>query len=283
MAKTILFLMASLVPISFGFCASLPDDPRTLPAMIITDAGTGSGCFAHLSNSVYLVTVKHVLFAPAEGTNAPLLLSPSAIIKTHSLAGTTNITERTLVLGLSQLMAAGEIRYSTNRDIAVVRVEDCDPTNFNRVKFLPGVAWLSHETGLHIFDAELICPISEVDIGAEVFMFGYPTSLTAQLAGLFDPTEPLLRKGIVAGINLPKKVIIIDCPAYFGNSGGPVLQVEHRSLTETKFRLIGLVSSFIPFQEEWENKTMRYSHVLKSNSGYTVIEPIDIALDLVWK
>jgi hypothetical protein len=114
-------------------------------------------------------------------------------------------------------------------------------------------------------------------------MFGYPVALTGRLGELFDPTEPLLRKGIVAGINMEKKTVIIDCPSYSGNSGGPVLQVGHPSSDATDFKIIGIVSGFIPFEEEWENKTMKYSHVIKSNSGYTVIEPIDIALDLVWK
>jgi len=114
-------------------------------------------------------------------------------------------------------------------------------------------------------------------------MFGYPTSLTGLIREIFDPSEPLLRKGIVAGINLGKRTIIIDCPAYFGNSGGPVIQIEHPALNQTRFRIIGLVSGFVPFQEEWENKTMGYSHLIKSNSGYTVVEPIEIALELVWK
>jgi hypothetical protein len=114
-------------------------------------------------------------------------------------------------------------------------------------------------------------------------MFGYPISLTGPISAIFDPSEPLLRKGIVAGANLGRKTIIIDCPSYFGNSGGPVIQVDHPSFGVTRFRVIGLVSGFVPFQEEWENKTMRYSHVIKSNSGYTVVEPIDIALELVWR
>jgi len=125
--------------------------------------------------------------------------------------------------------------------------------------------------------------MSEVDIGADVFMFGYPISLTGPIRDIFDPSEPLLRKGIVAGINVGRKTIIIDCPSYFGNSGGPVVQVGHPEIGVTTFRIIGVVSGFIPFHEEWENKTMKYSHVLKSNSGYTVIEPIEIATELAWK
>jgi hypothetical protein len=114
-------------------------------------------------------------------------------------------------------------------------------------------------------------------------MFGYPTSLTAPISGFFNPAQPLLRKGIVAGVNRSGRTIIVDSPSYQGNSGGPVLQVEHPSFGVTSFKIIGLVSAFVPFQEEWENKTLRYSHTIVANSGYTIVEPIDIALELVWK
>jgi hypothetical protein len=139
------------------------------------------------------------------------------------------------------------------------------------------------QTGLNVNDSSFLCPLSDIEVGSEVFMFGYPVSLTGPLAQVFDPVEPLLRKGIVAGVSREHCKVIIDCPSYFGNSGGPVVVVEHLSPLITKFRVIGLVSGFIPFQEEWENKTMHYSHVLKSNSGYTVVEPVDEVLNLAWK
>jgi hypothetical protein len=165
-----------------------------------------------------------------------------------------------------------------------VRIEDCDPSDHNIVRGLSGVTLAdSRLGGITVNGTNSIRVIADVDIGADVLMFGYPTSLTAQIREMFDPTQPLLRKGIVAGINPTKRFIIVDCPAYQGNSGGPVLQVDHPSLEVTTFRIIGLVSRFVPFQEEWENKTYRYSYVGISNSGYTIIVPIDIALELVWK
>jgi len=265
------------------FSGALPDDPRTFPALIANDKGTGSGCFLQLSNSVYLVTAKHVLFSKPEGTNSPVLLSPALVVRAYSSVGTTNISERTMFINLAQLLSAGEVRYSTNRDVAIIRVEQCETNNPSLVKYLPGFTFVSGAQGLHIRGGEYPSAIKDVDVGAEVYMFGYPTSLTGPIAQIFDPAEPLLRKGIVAGVNLGRRTIIIDCPSYFGNSGGPVIQVDHPSLVATRYRVIGVVSGFVPFQEEWENKTMGYSHVLKSNSGYTVVEPIDIALELVWK
>ncbi|PYJ87027.1 MAG: hypothetical protein DME22_03010 [Verrucomicrobia bacterium] len=279
MKRTFISVAVAMVSVARCFSATLGEDPRTFPVLIAHERGTGSGCLLRMSNSVYLVTAKHVLF----GTNAPALLSPIARLKSYSRAGTTNVSARTLEIDLGQLLSAGEVRFSTNRDVAIVRIEECSSNDVNIVSYLPGITFLSPERGLQIAAPEVICPAKDVDVGAEVFMFGYPTSLTGLIREIFDPSEPLLRKGIVAGINLGKRTIIIDCPAYFGNSGGPVIQIEHPALNQTRFRIIGLVSGFVPFQEEWENKTMGYSHLIKSNSGYTVVEPIEIALELVWK
>jgi Trypsin-like peptidase domain len=266
-----------------SFAGALPEDPRVFPALIAHDKGTGSGCFLQLSNSVYLVTAKHVLFSKTEGTNPPALLSPAIVVKSYSHFGTSNVSERAMVMNLAQLLSTGDVRCSTNRDVALVRIQDCNTNDPNIVSPLPGFAYISVARGLNLNNRDFACVLKDVDVGAEVYMFGYPTSLTGPIAEIFDPSEPLLRKGIVAGVNLGRRTIIIDCPSYFGNSGGPVIQVDRSDITVTRYRVIGLVSGFVPFQEEWENKTLQYSHVLKSNSGYTVVEPIDIALELVWK
>jgi hypothetical protein len=283
MKRTFIVFGLTAIAASRSFAGTLIDDPRTFPALIAHEKGMGSGCFLQLSNSVYLVTAKHVLFAEPNGTNAPALISPTAVVKSYSRAGTTNVSERVFAINLAQLLVAGEVRYSTNRDVALVRVEQCMSNNLNVVRWLPGCAQMSPTGGIDVRNSEFTCRMSEVDVGAEVYMFGYPTILTGPISDIFDPSEPLLRKGIVAGVNLGRRTIIIDCPSYFGNSGGPVVQVDHPTFGATRFRIIGLVSGFVPFQEEWENKTMRYSHVIKSNSGYTVVEPIDLALDLVWQ
>lgn len=285
MKRIVILLVLAVVSVARCFTATFDRDPRTIPALIDLGNSMGSGCFLHVSNSVYLVTAKHVLFVQPNGTNAPALRSSIATVKSFSGSGTTNVSARLLSISLQQLLSAGEIRFSTNRDLALVRVEACPSTNLGPVLFLPGVSFLSPQTGLDVLlsGPAMLCPANEIDIGADVIMFGYPTVLTSQIRDSFDPSEPLLRKGIVAGINLEKRTIIIDCPAYFGNSGGPVVQLEGLPTGLRRFRIIGLVVRFVPFVEEWENKTMGYSHVIASNSGYTVVEPIETVLEMVWK
>jgi hypothetical protein len=281
--KILLVLISASVVFIFPCCSkTLFVDPLTIPVLITHEKGAGSGCFLQLSNSVYLVTARHVLFSEPEGTNPPVLLSGKAAIKSYSGAGTTGVTERALFLDLSYLMNAGEIHCSTNRDIALVRIEDCDPTNHALVRPLAGVQSGS-PFGVQQYGPEFICVLTNVDVGADVYMFGYPLSLTASIQGKFDLAQPLLRKGIVAGVSLNKHTIVVDSPSYQGNSGGPVVQVDHPTFEATRYQIIGVVSAFVPFEEEWENKTLRYSHVMVSNSGYTLVEPIDTVLDLVWK
>jgi hypothetical protein len=282
MKKLLTFAGAIILLVDLCHSRTLFVDPLTIPVLITHEKGTGSGCFLQLSNSVYLVTARHVLFSEPEGTNAPSLLSGKAAIKSYSGAGTTNVTERDVLLDLSYLMSIGEIRYSTNHDIALVRIEDCNPTNHNLVSVLPGV-FFPPPFGLNVMDSSFVCLLTNVDVGADVYMFGYPMSLTAPIQQKFDLAQPLLRKGIVAGVSLNKHSIVVDSPAYQGNSGGPVVQMDHPSLEATRYQIIGVVSAFVPFEEEWENKTLRYSHVTVSNSGYTLVEPIDSAIDLVWK
>src|ERR1022692_2135524 len=202
--KTSLVLICLVMTLTSQCLAgTLIVDPLTVPVLIVHEKGVGSGCFLQLSNSVYLVTAKHVLFSEPEGTNPPALLSSKAIVKAYSGIGTTNVSERIISLDLGVLMNAGEIRFSKDRDIALVRVEECNPNDKNFVISLPGMKYTSSAQGLTLYSG--LCVLSNVDVGADVYMFGYPISLTAPIRDKFDPAQPLLRKGIVAGVNLAKR------------------------------------------------------------------------------
>ncbi len=114
----------------------------------------------------------------------------------------------------------------------------------------------------------------------QVFIFGYPTSLGLKNIPQIDYSKPLLRSGIVAGTNQDLKTIILDCPAYGGNSGGPVLEVEVEGLGR-KYRVIGVVSEFVPAVQTWRNSPQASINASVYNSGYTVATPMDFVLDLV--
>jgi hypothetical protein len=120
----------------------------------------------------------------------------------------------------------------------------------------------------------------EILVANQIFLFGYPTSIGIKKNPEIDYLRPLLRTGIIAGINDQKKTIILDCPVNYGNSGGPVLEVEEDGFAR-KFRVIGVVSKFVPAVEVWENKTHRYHYGTITNSGYSIVIPMDFVMELI--
>jgi hypothetical protein len=119
-----------------------------------------------------------------------------------------------------------------------------------------------------------------VNIGSEVYIFGYPTSLGIKKSIQYDFQRPLLSSGIVAGKYSEEKTFIIDCPSYPGNSGGPVI-VKTPTKTGVEFKLIGILIEFIPYEEQWKNTRNNLINTQHYNSGYSVVEPIDFIYELI--
>ena len=112
-----------------------------------------------------------------------------------------------------------------------------------------------------------------------MFVLGFPSSL-----GLKDInySRPLLRKGIVAGKDPQTRIIIIDCPTYPGNSGGPALQHERTHLLDVgRLEVFGLVSKLVLFEQKWVNLSFGRVNTEVSNSGYTIVVPGDAILELL--
>ena len=130
---------------------------------------------------------------------------------------------------------------------------------------LPGVRLVSMATaGLLGVDAKTVKTFDQVLTGNEVMLFGHPSSLALQQLRQLDPSRPLLRKGIVAGTNVERKSIILDCPVYFGNSSGPVFEMDKDGLS-TRFYAIGLVNQYVPFVQAGGSQT--FAMQIESNSG----------------
>lgn len=126
-------------------------------------------------------------------------------------------------------------------------------------------------------DTEATRPLSEIKIANDVYLMGYPMSLRLQNENLFDYSKPLLRKGIIAGTNPTQNTFIIDCSSYYGNSGGPIIEYGE----DDYFRVIGLVSRYIPFVTEWINPREQITHKENSNSGYTICVPMNAVYNLI--
>lgn len=126
-------------------------------------------------------------------------------------------------------------------------------------------------------DIEATRGLKDIGIANEVYLMGYPTSLGLAQSKYFDITKPLIRKGIISGINIAEGTFIIDCPSYQGNSGGPI--IEHGE--DNYFRVIGLVSQYIPYETTWYNNRERIKNVEISNSGFSVCVPFDKIVELI--
>ena len=92
---------------------------------------------------------------------------------------------------------------------------------------------------------------------------------------------PLLRKGIISGFNRKQKTIIIDCPVHPGNSGGPVVMVTHIENGTTLFSIIGIMTQWIPYEQVWTNSKTGQKKSEFTNSGYSVVVPIDRILEIL--
>ncbi len=135
------------------------------------------------------------------------------------------------------------------------------------------------QTATHItsVDIEATRNLNEIVIANDVYLMGYPTSLGLTRSKYFDITKPLIRKGIISGINKKEETFIIDCPSYQGNSGGPIVERGE----DGYYRVIGIVSQYIPYETTWYNNREKIENVEIANSGFSVCVPFDKITELI--
>jgi len=191
-------------------------------------------------------------------------------------------TKLLLDVDLVTLFSTGHVVADSVQDVTVVRIgTHFEEQGKSAIRWDPGVVGKSMMTSPLIgVPPENIKRFDDVLVSNNVLIFGYPTSIGLKILPQLDYARPLLRAGIVAGKNETNRTLVIDCPAYQGNSGGPVLEIEE-DFPNRYFRVIGLVSQFVPFAERWKNETHGYTNLTLSNSGYTIVVPMDAVLSIV--
>jgi hypothetical protein len=118
--------------------------------------------------------------------------------------------------------------------------------------------------------------------GAPVFVLGFPLGLRSA-----EQPRPIARHGIVGRVDSDN--VIADTFVFPGNSGGPVIYspslrvgsgLKSPLLNEEK--LIGVVSSFIPYRETAVSlQTQRPRIVFEENSGLSNVVPIAKLVELL--
>lgn len=257
---------------------AIPDDNLAYPVLIVPKPKIkpGSGFFLNTASGTYLVTARHVLF---EGVLMDELKAPEAELVTYP-KDPKEAGRNVFTLDLEEMQSAGFVRRHETQDIAAVMVGK--PLRGGRIEVLPGFGVANEApSGFLSVGTSTLKLYDDVLVANEVFVFGYPTSLGLKAMPQLDLLRPLLRRGIVAGVNPDKRSIILDCPVYPGNSGGPVLEVELDDSGERRFSVIGVISQFVPYVETWVNARHGFENSSIENSGYSVATPMDFVLELV--
>ena len=261
---------------------AIPEDNLAYPVLItLKSGGKASGFFLNTQTAQYFVTANHVLVDDPTLTDpATHTYKPDAYIELLSYSRDPLDTKRNVTgLNLQQLQKDGHIRTNPSQDVVAITMGtmSATPSTTTRVPVsnVPGVTFKETATqGMLGASVDAVKTLDQVLIGNDVIMFGYPTSLGLKQLPQLDPDRPLLRKGIVAGKNMQRHSLILDCPVYFGDSGGPVFELDREALG-TRFWLIGMVKEYVPFAES--SRTF----MIVNNSGYSVATPMDAVLELI--
>lgn len=268
----------------------IPDNNLAYPVLItLKNGASGSGFYLNTGSDLYLVTARHVLYEPNPDPNIRKLRDVQAGLLSYS-KDISDPTPTLLEVDLLVLEKDGDLRPHASADVAVAKIGTIDSSDVSTeqrpltVSFRSGVTMKSHAVnGLVGAQMDIVKKFDQVLTGNEVILFGYPNSLGLQPDAQFDSHRPLLRKGIVAAQNIQKRSIILDCPVYQGNSGGPVIQIEpdDANVFMTHFNIIGVVNEFIPFADVWLNVREGFYNKTLMNSGYSIASPMDVVLELV--
>ncbi|HTA82389.1 MAG TPA: serine protease [Bacteroidia bacterium] len=264
-------------PFEFSDEFKLPQILLCQPVLLTIDSSeTGSGVFISDSLNVYLVTARHCLYnidrygAHFKPHMLTILHYPHDIVSGNSALITIDFTA----------MKDSLVRYDKSHDIAIIKIgyiKIIDSIH-GSVIYFPHI--LKEKSALvNAWPIRLTRKYQQINIGSDIYLFGYPRSIGIAKKPQFDYDRPLLRKGIIAGKYDRQKTLVLDSPVYFGNSGGPVFELIEYDGFQKGIVLIGIVSEYIPYQNEMSSQT---SYTVQNlNSGYSIIEPIEFAINLI--
>jgi len=252
----------------------LPEDNLSYPVLVQLPNETGSGFYFRNEQRLYLATALHVLYKPTIPQGQTLRDNSLKLISYDR--NPTIQTPIELVIDLS----TANIKKHPTKDVVLVEIANLEEGS--KIILSNGVTGntLTVPPNIVVVPASNLKKFADVLISNEVFILGYPNSLGIADDPQIDSMRPLLRKGVIAGTNTSRETIILDCPVYFGNSGGLAIEVE-RMESGIAYRVIGIVSQFVPFVEQLKSQQLGYTNLSFENSGYSVVIPVDTILELI--
>ena len=258
--------------------AYVPEDNLAYPVQVLVADGGGTGFFVRKDQGLFLVTARHVVYDIVKRQLAPEWTLRALSKDVHETAVTV------LHVNATQLQNAKQIRMDEPRDVAVIHLGTLKPGGMDTTAGV--VVGDKSKAGIIVAAFALLTRFADVDVSSQIFMFGYP-SIGVRGYSQIDPTRPLVRSGIVSGLNATMKTIIIDAPVYHGNSGGPVVQLSRTN----RLRIIGVATQFVPVAEEVlplnrldvpQGTSPAAPNVMAlGNSGYSVVASADAIIALI--
>ena len=264
------------------------DDLHYIPVFLQVHAtnapnvAVGTGFFTIYSNEVFFVTAAHCLF-DMTSTNKSQLIGQDAIFSLVP-KGVTNNVKCFYSLNLQRISSNGQIKRHPTHDVAVIRLgftKSITNSNHHLTYYLDGVS--PSPCGgdiLIVEERDMFKEFNDVSEGSDSYLMGYPLELISGKSGEIDYTSPLIRRGIISQKNRITHKLIIDSAVFGGNSGGPVLMAEQPSMTEILFRVVGIVTQYVP-DVTTANTSLGVTNAALVNSGYCVAEPVDYVLELM--
>ena len=256
----------------------LPLNNLNYPVKILIGKSSGSGFLIGYEKKIYLVTAKHVIYQQDNATKNSVPFGDKIKITCHTFVESGPKHKPIIYeIELEKILSDNNLKFHSTADIVIIKLGFSDEKNI--LNYVNGISKIQDAKGAVIhYPMDGSRKFNELEITNDVFVLGYPVSLSTPEMKQINYDSPLVRKGIIAGKNYENKTVILDCPVYGGNSGGMVLEIN---LEKSLIHLIGVVVQFIPFIDQWNN--VRFPELYNSNfqnSGYSVALPVDYIYDL---
>ncbi len=196
----------------------------------------------------YLVTDYHVLYRREDNN----LYATHVTVSFYTQESTVNT-----VLRIKFEMINVATTSSSSSDLAIVEITD----EADKFEYENG-------SSRDLCFLSLATPEHSQLWGNQVLILGHPTSLKKEAPFAL---KPFLSAGIVSSYDVDAQKFIINIPAYYGNSGGPVLMIN----SEREIEVVGIIQNIIIFNLEWKNRYEQgMSRTDWHNSGYTICRDV---------
>jgi len=247
----------------------IPEELLACPIWVTFENGSsGTGVLFDIGEVMFLVTAKHVLYEDGKlrGDSCRLICQTRVSEDDNMKIFRTEFNDKNVFFDQKKDIAFIEIGRHVDGKLHCTKGTKVEKEN------------KLNTTGMYLSHCNLI---EDAYVGNDVYVFGYPTSIGLKRLPQFEYTKPLVRKGIISGIYKTKETLIIDSAVYYGNSGGPVIMADPVEGGDVHYKIIGIVSEFIPYEEKWINPVSHLTNLQHYNSGYAVVIPVNSILNLL--